>query len=105
MTVSGFRFVNGDGQTIEKDTLSELDFGVDHRKWLLPGEIITNSTWEVPSTIIKMPDPAEGINGGITFLWLKGGGPVGNKHVIRNFITTDQKRKRPRSFTIIMAKQ
>ena len=105
MMGSGFRVVSGDGETIEKDALGVLDYGVDWTQWLKAGETISNSAWEVPATITLEASPAPGINAGITFLWLSGGGAIGVKHFIRNTITTNQGRTEVRSFTIIISKR
>lgn len=89
-TIKGQGFISTkDGEEIIKDTLETLDYNIDWTKRLANfSGVIDTSVWTIP-TGITQATPIPSFSGAITTIFLSGGSAtVGDKHTIRNTITT-----------------
>jgi len=89
------RTVNGAPQAL-KTPGSVVDFGVDWRQWLAPGETITSSTWACEPAL-PLTNPGEAA--GVTVVWV-GGGVEGATHRLRNSIATSGGRQDSREIVL-----
>jgi hypothetical protein len=87
--------VNG-APTALKTPGSVVDFAVDWRAWLAPGEAITASAWTCEPTL-PITGPAEA--GGLAVAFL-GGGVEGQTYRLTNAITTNGGRQDSRTIVI-----
>lgn len=85
-------------QSFRKDPASVLDYGIDWSDWLASGEIISTSTWTVPTGITKDSD-SKGDES--TIVWLSGG-TAGMAYEITNKITTSDSRTVERTIEVIV---
>lgn len=83
-----------------KDPQAKLDYGFDWSSsdWLDSGEVISASSWTVPSGITK---DAESFSDTLTTIWLTGG-TVDTTYLLVNHITTDAGREDDRSVNIVV---
>ena len=89
------RTVNGTPQAI-KTPGSLVDFAVDWRQWLAPGESIATSSW---SCTPALPLSAQGEAGGIATT-VVGGGVDGTTYRLTNSVTTTGGRQDSRTIVI-----
>lgn len=68
-----------------KDPGAKLDYGFDWSEWLATDEIISTSTWTVPSGITKVTDTKSTTG---TIIWLSGG-TAGESYRLVNRIVTN----------------
>lgn len=94
-------------QTFRKDPDETLDYGFDYDPADLPegedpflssGEIISLSSWTVPTGLTKVSD---GNSATQTTVWLSGG-TAGNTYNVLNEITTSDNRVIQRSFDLVV---
>lgn len=95
------RITPADDATItifKKDPDAVLDFGFDWSEWLDSdiSEVISTSTWTVPSGI---DGDNESHDDSTTMIWISGG-TAGATYLITNKITTSAERIDERSFKI-----
>lgn len=89
------RTVNGAPQAL-KTPGSLVDFGVDWRKWLVPGETIATSSWACEPTL-PLANAAEVAGVAVVFV---GGGVEGATYRLRNSITTTGGRQDSREIVL-----
>ena len=83
-----------------KDPDAVLDYGVDWSPWLETGETISTSEWTAsPDGLTVMDEPAPGMSGTSTLVWLSGG-VAGRTYRVTNRITTTAGRIDERSIEI-----
>jgi hypothetical protein len=90
-------------QSHRKDPDAVLDYSIDWSDWLTGSEVITVSTWTVPSGITKDSDSNDDTQ---TVIWLSGG-TAGNTYKIVNHIETDSSpvRKDDRSISVYIVER
>ena len=90
-------------QSHRKDPDAVLDYSIDWSDWLTGSEVITVSTWTVPSGITKDSDSNDDTQ---TVIWLSGG-TAGNSYTIVNHIETDSSpiRKDDRSISVYIVER
>lgn len=92
------------GSWISKDPQAQLTYKLDWSLWLLPGESLSTSTYELqvrandPQPLTKIDSQTDVING-ITSVTLSGG-QVGKVYTITCRVTTDQNNTDRRSFRV-----
>ena len=86
--------------TFCKDDVETLDYKIDWDDWLSTGtsEVISTSTWTVPSGITKDSDDKDST---YTTIWLSGG-TLGEAYTLTNKIVTSDIRTSSRSIIIVM---
>ena len=82
-------------QSFNKDPDAVLDFAINWEVWL-SDDIITASTWIVPSGITKDSDTFHDF---LTVIWLSGG-TAGETYTLVNHIVTDESRTEDRSIFV-----
>ena len=89
-----------DGKVIplapNKDPNSIIDYGCDWTDWLAQGEVISTSTWTVPTGLTSVSTVKENF---VTSIFLSGG-TVGTTYTLTNRITTNQSRTEDASMYI-----
>lgn len=84
---------------MRKDPDAVLDYGIDWKAWLVPGDTITESSWEVTDGGSALVIDSEFSDSTVTGLWLSGGTPKG-RYKVTNHIVTSAGREDDRSLTI-----
>ncbi len=84
--------------TFVKDPEAVLDYGFDWSDWLADGEVISASTWTIPTGLTKVSDSFDDNE---TVAWLSGG-TVEEVYTIVNHIVTSDGREDDRSHVIKM---
>lgn len=82
-----------------KDPNADLDFGIGWGDWLTGAEMISTSTWIVPTGITGHDDSNDATSATI---WLSGG-QLGEVYTVTNRIVTSQGRTDERSLIISIA--
>jgi hypothetical protein len=81
-----------------KDPSSTLDYGFDWTAWLTGSEVISTSTWTVPTGLTKVTDEHANKT---TTIWLTGG-TKGQIYTVTNRIVTTGGRTEERSLVLSM---
>jgi len=76
----------------------ELDFVIEWEDWLATGEVISSSTWSVPT---GLTESVNSFTDTAATIWLEGG-VAGTEYNVSNTIVTDQTRTGTRSITILV---
>lgn len=88
------------GNYIPKDPQANLQYGVDWRDWLAPGDNLLTSTWQVESTATNaIESTTPFILDNVALVTLTGG-VEGEIYTIANTITTDKGWQDVRRFRV-----
>lgn len=87
--------------TMKHDPDAVLDYGIDWKPWLVSGDTITTSSWEISEGDGALAIDSEFSDSHVAGVWLSGGNN-GVKYKVTNHIMTAAGREDDRSLTILV---
>ncbi|QBZ72713.1 hypothetical protein PP304_gp091 [Gordonia phage Phendrix] len=87
-----------------KDPDAVLDYGLEWDDWVIGGDTIVSSSWEVTGTDSSLVIDSDFQDVLTTGVWLSGG-TVGSLYILTNHIETSAGREDDRSFSVYIVER